>query len=127
MNTETVTIVLPLPSPYLSPNKPVMSRGGRMRKAAIAAKFRRLAKEACLAQEIEGTWEKAIIHYAFYHSQNRRRDEANAIQSCKAMVDGCVDSKILADDDWKHLQTGRVTFEKDIENPRTELTLERVE
>ena len=123
---ETVLVVLPLPSPYLSPNKPTSSMGGRMRKASIAKKYRRLAKEAAKEEGIEETWQKATIQATFYHKQKRNRDDINHMAMLKSAYDGIVDSGLLEDDSSEHLTTLPATFKIDKKFPRVELLIERV-
>ncbi len=123
---ETVTIVLPLPNPALSPNVAIGSYGGRMKKAAAAKKYRRLAREAVEAEEVEtAPWERVIVEAKFWHKTNRRRDTDNAMASLKPAYDGIVDSGLVQDDDWEHMQRGMPSFDRDKDNPRVELTITR--
>ncbi len=126
MTSETVTIVLPLPPSALSPNRPPASRGGRMKKAAAAKKYRRLAREAAEAEGIEsGPWERASVRAAFLHATKRRRDDVNHLAMLKPAYDGIVDAGLLLDDDSEHLITLPPTFGIDRDCPRVELTLTR--
>ncbi|WP_309382026.1 hypothetical protein [Cerasicoccus frondis] len=118
---ETATIVLPLPPACLSPNNPPGSRGGRMKKAAAVKKYRRQAKEATAALEIEGGWELATVKATFYHKQKRRRDDVNHLAMLKPAYDGIVDAGLLVDDDSDHLKTLPPIFEIDRRCPRVEL------
>jgi hypothetical protein len=125
--SETVTIVLPLPSPVLSPNRPCGSRGGRFARAAASKKQRRLACEAVEAQRIEsGPWERATVQAKFVHVQKRRRDDVNHAAMLKSAYDGVVDSGLLVDDDSEHLTSLPVVFEVG-PHARVELTFDRVE
>lgn len=124
---ETVAILLPLPPACLSPNCPPGSRGGRMRKAVAAKRYRKLARIAARESGIEsGPWEQATIQAAFYHKQKRRRDDVNALAMLKPAYDGIVDAELLADDDHEHLTTLPATFGIDKLYPRVELTIERI-
>jgi hypothetical protein len=124
--TESVLIILPLPSRYLSPNCPPGSRGGRLRKAAIAKRYRALAKAAVLEAGIEtGPWESATVQVAFYHRTKRRRDDVNALAMMKPAYDGAVDAGLLADDDSEHLTTLPASFAIDRDAPRVELMFQR--
>jgi hypothetical protein len=125
MQNETVTIILPLPSPYLSPNRPPGSKGSRIRKATIAKAYRKQAREVTLEQCIDETWEKATIKAKFYHAQKRRRDSLNFMSSLKSAIDGVVDAGLLKDDDSTCLTPLPPTFEIDKENPRVELLFTR--
>ena len=124
--TETVTIILPLPPPKLSPNRPPASRGGRMGKASLAKRYRLVARCAAMAEHIEtGPWGKATVQAAFHYKTKRRRDDVNHLQMLKPAYDGVVDAGLLADDDSEHLTTLPATFHVDRENPRVELTFTR--
>lgn len=126
-NSEHITITLPLPGKRLSPNCPVGSIGGRMAKAAVARKYRRLAKEAVLEEEIETMpWNKVSVHTTFYHKVNRRRDTDNAIGSLKSAYDGIVDSGLVPDDDHKHMERTMPEFLIDKASPRLEMTIKRL-
>jgi len=124
--TESCTIIIPLPSGFLSPNCPPGSIGGRMRKAAVAKKYRRLAKEATLAEEIEtGPWIKVTLQATFFHATDRRRDGVNYNQMLKSAQDGIVDAGLVIDDDARYLTTLPPKFEIDRKCPRVEITIER--
>ena len=126
MNTETVTIILPLPSPLLSPNRPPGSMGGRMRKAVIAKRYRRLARLATLEERIEPPpWMKATVQARFFHKTRRRRDGVNFNAMLKPAQDGIVDAGLVIDDDSEHLTTLPPEFAIDYRNPRVEMTIER--
>jgi len=127
MTSETVSIVLPLPPSILSPNRPCASAGGRMKKAAVTKKCRRLAREAIEESGVEsGPWEKSSVKAVFYHAQKRRRDQWNYAAMLKGYVDGVVDAGLLVDDDSEHLTTLPVEFRLDQKCPRVELTFERI-
>lgn len=51
---------------------------------------------------------KAIVDYMFFVPDRLRRDEANMIHSCKAMIDGVVQAKMIEGDHWEVLGTGSV-------------------
>ena len=97
-----------------------------MRKAAIAKKYRRIAKEAALLQGIEEPWQKATIQATFFHKQKRGRDDINHMAMLKPAYDGIVDSGLLADDNSECLTTLPAVFKIDKEHPRVELIIERV-
>lgn len=124
MQPETTTIILPLPPAILSPNQPPGSLGGRMAKAAAAKKYRRLAKEAALGEQIASCpWEFVTLDAHFFHKQKRRRDDVNHLAMLKPAYDGLVDSGLLVDDDSEHLQTRPALFSIDRECSRVELTI----
>ena len=125
---ESVTIVLEIPNPVLSPNRPAGSIGGRMQKASAARRLRRLACEAATAAGVEsGPWAKATVAAVFFHYHKRRRDDVNHLAMLKPVYDGLVDAGLLADDDAEHLTTLPARFEIDHDFPRVELTIERAE
>ena len=123
---ESVTIILPLPPAVLSPNRPAGTRGGRFARAAAAKRYRKLAR--CAAEDTQittGPWERATVAAAFYHKQNRRRDDVNHLAMLKSAYDGVVDAGLLVDDDAEHLTTLPASFAIDRECPRVELTFIR--
>ena len=125
-DSETVTIVLPLPPSILSPNRPTGSRGGRFARAAASKRYRRLAKEATLAERIEsGPWTRATVQATFVHKQKRRRDDVNHLGMLKSAYDGIVEAGLLVDDDSEHLTTLPAVFRVE-KASRVELKFERV-
>jgi hypothetical protein len=126
MTPEAVTLVIPLPSGILSPNRPPGSFGGRMKKAAAAKRYRRLACEAAREQGIDETWARATVAATFYHAQSRRRDDVNHLAMLKPAYDGIVDSGLLKDDDADHLTTLPARFFVDRAAPRVELVITRI-
>jgi len=127
MQSEILVIVLPPPPRVLSPNSMIASLGGRFKKAAAAKKYRRLAKEAILAEQIESApWERATVQAAFYRKTKRRRDPDNDNASLKSAYDGIVDAGLIPDDDYDHLQRLPPSTGIDREYPRVVLTITRV-
>jgi hypothetical protein len=97
-----------------------------MRKAAVAKKYRRLAKEAVENLDIDsGPWELSHITATFYHKTDRRRDDVNSLAMLKPAYDGIVEAGLLVDDDSKHLKTQTPMYHVDKLNPRVELFIER--
>lgn len=124
--SESVLIVLPLPPPELSPNRPPGSFGGRMKKAASSSRYRTLARRAAEDAGVEsGPWERATVRATFYHARRNRRDDVNFLASLKPAYDGLVDAGLLEDDDSEHLTTLPAAFELDREHPRVELLVTR--
>lgn len=125
---ETVKIVIPLPPPFLSPNRPCGSRGGRILRSRLTKKYREIARRAASIAGVEsGPWEKATIKADFYHKTQRRRDDVNQLAMLKPAYDGIVDAGIMVDDDSTHLFTLTPAFHLDKKCPRVELTLTRTE
>ena len=128
MIPESVTIVLPLPGGLLSPNYTVGSSGGRFAKAAAIKKYRRLAEEAVMAENIESSpWGKVSVKAVFYHSLKRSRDPDNSTGSLKAAYDGIVDSGLVVNDDYDHMEREKPTLTIDPNHPRVELTITRLQ
>ena len=126
--SEVITIVLPLPARVLQPNCTVATIGGRFAKAAATKRYRRLAREAVEAEQIETMpWDRVIVTAAFFHTTDRRRDPDNFTGSLKAVYDGIVDAGLALDDDHKHMRRGEPTFSIDKDSPRVELTITRQE
>lgn len=126
--SEAVTIILPLPVRCLEPNSTIGSLGGRFMKAAAIKKLRRLTREAIEGEQVETMpWPKVIVQVGFFHETKRRRDQDNAMGSLKAAYDGIVDSGLVADDDYEHMERGVPTFKIDTESPRVEITITRQE
>ena len=126
MTDETVVIVLPLPAKVLQPNCTVGSFGGRMMKAAASKRYRRLAREAIEAERIETMpWAKIQVQAAFYHKEQRARDQDNAMGALKAAYDGIVDAGLVVNDDYAHMERVAPTFDIDKETPRVVLTMVR--
>ncbi len=95
---ESLHLVLPLPSPNLSPN----ARCGRRTKARSIAKYREagfiIGLGAKNRSAWKGPWASAEMRYRFFYRDSRRRDPDNLLASMKAAIDGIVDAGILSDD-----------------------------
>lgn len=121
-NADTLVITLPLPSPLLSPNArthwAVKSREAKPARnmAAWAAKAA-LHANRHIAHLFPAT--TATVEYAFYWPDRRRRDDDNAIISCKSYRDGLADGGLLVDDCGVTLLPAR--FEVDKDRPRLEI------
>lgn len=125
---ETVVIVLPLPAKVLQPNCTVGTFGGRMMKASATKRYRRLAREAIEAEQIDTMpWGQVCVEAAFHHATDRKRDQDNAMGALKAAYDGIVDSGLVVNDDYEHMKRGSPTFAIDRVTPRVVLTITRVQ
>jgi Holliday junction resolvase RusA-like endonuclease len=128
VSAETLTIVLPLPSGHLSPNRPPGSFGGRMRKARLTKRYLELARRAAEESGIEsGPWPLTKVQTTYYHRQDRRRDSDNYMAMLKAAFDGVRDAGIIEDDDHRHLRREEPQFRIDKRSARVELTFTRLE
>lgn len=120
---ESVTITLPLPDARLHAH----AKGNWRPKAAATKSLRELAHALAMvaSRRRRPQWESATLHVLFCWKDNRRRDQANALQSLKPAIDGLVDAGIIVDDCWQVLRIGSIDCVVDRSNPRVELTLER--
>ena len=118
--------VISVSLPWLSPALHAHAKGHWRQKAAETRKCRDLAFYLCRTVKPSEPIEQATINYRFFVPDKRRRDEANMIQACKPYVDGLVDAKVIAGDDWQRLRTGSVSVVVDKENPRVVLEIESV-
>lgn len=97
-------------------------------KVAATKKYRRLAKEAVEAEDIQtAPWDYVITQPIFYHKISRRRDEDNHQGMLKAAYDGIVDSGLVVDDDSKHMKKYPPEFLIDKKNPRVEIRIEHAQ
>ena len=126
--SESFTISLPLPGGLLSPNYRPGSHGSRMAQAGATKKYRKLAREAVEAVQLEDLpWGKCSVKARFYYYAKRKRDPDNACGSLKAVYDGIVDAGVVKDDDWERMEREKPDCNHDPLHPRVELTVERVE
>lgn len=77
-------------------------------KAKATKEMRFLAKLLAMHKGNQPIKGKAVVDYQFFVPDRRRRDTMNLVQSCKPMVDGVVDSKMIPGDHWEVLRIGRV-------------------
>ena len=92
-------VVLPWPSPVLSPN----SRAHWATKAKAAAKARRDATIACQAAGIRALpWAAMHVAIEFCPPDNRRRDTDNMLASIKSALDGMADASGVDDSRWTY-------------------------
>jgi hypothetical protein len=102
----------------------IASQAGRFMKSAATKKYRRQAREAVEAEDIQSfPWAYATTGATFYHQINRRRDEDNHQGMLKAVYDGIVDAGVVADDDSKHMRKEPPEFLIDKINPRVEIRI----
>jgi crossover junction endodeoxyribonuclease RusA len=116
------TLELPLPSPWLSPNKTVGSRGGRMAKSVATKKYREAARLIALSQlPTDAPHDTLSIQCRFFHKDIRRRDKDNLLASMKAAFDGIADAGWVKND--SELTYMPVLTDKDRDNPRVEIDI----
>ena len=65
--------------------------------------------------------EKCEIEQIIYYNNNRRHDLDNTVP--KFVLDGFVESKMIVDDDSKHIQKLTLMCDYDKDNPRTEIII----
>lgn len=107
-----MTITLPLPSAKLSPNARVSWRA----RHSLTKAHRQRAKLATLALlpgEERPTFTRYLV--TFYFPTARRRDDDNALASCKAYRDGIADA-LGIDDHSLTLSSHLLTLDR--QNPR---------
>jgi len=121
--------IVTLELPPINPKLHSHNTGHWRTKAAAVKELRRLAeRKTCkLLPPNFDTWPAAIVDYLFVVPTRHRRDFANMIQSQKAAIDGVVDAGLIPDDDWQHLDIGRVSCVVDKLSPRVLLTFRKVE
>ena len=123
---ESVTIVLPLPSKYLHPNKTPRTRKGHIIKARLTRERRALCKALATAQALDSIpWEAATFQAHFFFETNRRRDADNLLAWCKSTVDGIADAGIITNDSNFTYPPVQSSIDKDC--PRVEVTITRQE
>jgi hypothetical protein len=128
MTTESATIVLPLPPRGLSPNRPALTRGGRMAHARLVRRYRAMARAAAQEQQLSSVpWRRAEATARFWWPDKRRRDIRNAEACLKSAYDGLVDAGWIVDDRAEVLTHGPTEFLLDPACPRVELTLRRLD
>ena len=119
---ESLTIILPIPPRPLHANYTVATHGSRMARHSATKRYRRLARDAVQAQEVQG-WATATARAVFYWPNARRRDVRNAEYALKAAYDGVVDAGLIPDDSSDHLAHQPTRFDVDRDTPRVEITL----
>lgn len=123
---ESFVIVIPIPGKMLSANKMIATMGMRYQKASATRKLRRLAKEAVQDAGIDTMpWGACAVRATFVYPTKRRRDPDGAITSLKAAYDGIVDSGLVPDDDYEHMEREKPSFFIDKNNPCVILEITR--
>ncbi len=117
--SRRIVVILPLPSPALSPN----ARVHWGVKAAAVKSYREVAWAHALREMLgEPPMDKATINPVFYWPDRRRRDDDNAVASLKAARDGLADGGVVRND--ADFVMAEAEFHVDRENPRVELIIQ---
>ena len=126
-NKPVCKIVLPLPAKELSPNYCPGSFGGRINKSKKAKKYRAMACQLLLAEDLQGLpFDKVSVKPVYYHKVKRRRDVDNFMGCLKSAYDGLVDGGLCEDDNWEIMEKLPPSFEIDKPHPRVELIIFRI-
>ena len=102
------------------------NRGNSRAKAKPIADLRLIAKMITLDQIARGQTPikgPHVIHYRFFVPDNLRRDRANMVQMCKALVDGVVAAGAIEGDHWQISWIGTVEVEIRKGNPGVRLEI----
>jgi hypothetical protein len=93
-------------------------------KSSAAKKYRRQAKEAVEAENVENApWALVGVKAEFRFKNDCRRDQDNAVASIKAAYDGIVDAGLVLNDDYDHMKREMPEFSVDKKNPCVILTI----
>lgn len=123
---ESVTLVLPLPSPYLHPNKTPRTRKGHIIRGKLVKDRRKLCAALAGAQGLDSLpWPAATLQAHFLFETKRRRDTDNLLAWLKSTIDGIADAGIVEDD--SQFTYPPVTWDIDKDCPRIEITITRQE
>ena len=119
--SETVVIDLPWPKGVTAQNESKWQ--GKIRPIAdlkLIAKMITLDQMARGQTPIKGPH---VINYRFFVPDNLRRDRANMVQMCKALVDGVVAAGAIEGDHWQISWIGTVEVEIRKGNPGVRLEI----
>lgn len=101
--------------------------GNRFTKSKATKEARRHSRLICIdmqnKSEVQKLTGRVLIIYDFFCPDNRRRDAANMVQSCKAYIDGVVDSLLVEGDHWQVMTIYGINCQIDRKNPRVELRI----
>jgi crossover junction endodeoxyribonuclease RusA len=95
-------------------------------KAKLTRAWRDLAAATITNGWHPAHYDRAHITVAIRFADNRRRDVGNLYPTAKAIVDGCVDAGLLADDDDKHVIGPDLRREYPNGEPRVTVTLQEI-
>jgi hypothetical protein len=116
-----VVLDLPYPKGITAHNE-----GHWRNKSKPVSDLRLIAKMIALDQMARGQSAvkgEHVINYLFYVEDNKRRDRANMVQICKALIDGVVDAGAIDGDHWQISWIGTVEVEIRKGNPGVQLEI----
>jgi len=119
-----VTIVLPLPTGLMLPNRKAHWKAKR--EAFVTAKQLAWATALEAVMRIPG-WRpisSCVVQYTFYGPDHRLRDPDNYAAACKPYLDGLVAAGLLLDDSNRVIKNSSGRFgQPDDKGPRTEVEI----
>ncbi|MGM0437530.1 MAG: Holliday junction resolvase [Bacillota bacterium] len=78
------------------------------------------------AEKQEIPFFKSVKLNITYYRSDKRVDPDNIVAGKKFIIDGLVEAGVLEEDGWKQIKGFKETWEKNKENPRTEIILQEV-
>ena len=124
---ERVDLALPLPPPEAGGN----DRGHSIYRSKVRKWIKQdayLVARSVMAQH-PGTWEPwtpVVITYRWVGKTLNMPDPDNVVSRAKPVLDGIVEAGLIADDSRAHVSFAPVVYEKDKDNPRLVVEIERV-
>jgi Holliday junction resolvase RusA-like endonuclease len=115
---ESVTVYVKIPAPELAANSRAHWRTKHRAFQEAKRSTHILASAEC---NLRPQWRHAISRITWYSATAMHPDPDNALHALKAAFDGIVAAGILVDD--RGLRHEPITFRKDFQNPRVEITI----
>ena len=113
--------------PWIDAKLHAHAGGGLWSKIKATKAGRDHAKLICLdminRKQVHPIHGRVLVTYSFFCPDNRRRDEANMLQSCKPAIDGIVSSGLIEGDHWQAMTIYGVFTTIDKANPRVEIRI----
>lgn len=112
MNERTVTLSFPMPASYMTMNQRkhwrwVATQKKKWRETAHLVGLEKAKKARALRRN-----KRALVHFIFPVSQNRRRDPHNYYPTVKPIIDGLTDAGFWPDDTPEYVVTREPIFYK---------------
>lgn len=124
MDSESLTLQLPVPDRALSPNArvhwSVKGKAVSAARVAAAVEANRVLFERRPPMP-PPRWEKARCHAVLFHKGKRTPDPDNFVASLKPYLDGIADAGLMAND--RNLWPERPEFRQVSKMPRVEITI----